>query len=45
MIGPATGVSMVKMVVAEEFVWEAVEINGDGINMEIDLIKLNITVS
>lgn len=42
--GLATKVSTVKMAVAEGFVLEAVEIDKDGIHIEIDLIEQDIKV-
>ena len=44
MIGLAIGVSTVKMAAAEGLVLKAVEIDGDGMHTEIDLIEQDIKV-
>ena len=44
MIGLAAGVFAVKMAAAESLVLEIVEIDGDGIHTEMDLIEQDIKV-
>ena len=44
MIGLAAGVSAVKVAAAEGLVFEAVEIDGDGMHTEMDLIEQDIKV-
>lgn len=39
MICLAVGVFIVKIIAAENYILDIVEINGDGINIEINLIK------
>ena len=44
MIGLAVGVSAMKMAAAERLILKAVEIDGDGMHTEMDLIKQDIKI-